>query len=213
MARNKSKTHRPQAQRSSAEPPMVADRPRRGRPGRVLTVLFICAGIAYLGLLSGGEHKQAVAKRDPLAGFYPPDMPRYPQVREVPAGETSVGRSPLKMSYFSTDHEPSRIGDYYAAFWRKRGFWVRSDVSHVGGMVAAVDNKRGYIYQVMLRKQGKHTLVFPSVNTAPMDFLRKGEAPPVRLFKDSKVLTNTVSKAGANRAQVVLSTNPGTPRG
>ncbi|PID37942.1 MAG: hypothetical protein CSA65_09185 [Proteobacteria bacterium] len=176
----------------------------------MLTVLFLCAGIAYLGLLTGGEHRQAVAKRDPLVGFYPPDMPRYPQVHEVPAGQTTVGRAPLKMSYFSTDHEPARIGDYYAAFWRKRGFWVRSDVSHRGGAVAAVDSKHGYVYQVNMRRQGKKTLVFPSVNTSPMAALRRGEDPPVRLFKDSKVLTNTVSKTGTNRAQVVLTTNPGT---
>lgn len=205
MARNK---HKQTGQRARATRRLASE--RRTRPGRVLTVLFLCAGIAYLGLLTGGEHRQAVAKRDPLAGFYPPDMPRYPQVREVPAGRTTVGRSPLRMSYFSTDHEPGRVGDYYAAFWRKRGFWVRSDVSHVGGMIAAVDSKHGYIYQVMVRRQGKHTLVFPSVNTAPMDLLRRGEDPPVRLFKDSKVLTNTVSKAGSNRAQVVLTTNPGT---
>ena len=41
--------------------------PARGAPGtrgtgRVLVVLFICAGIAFSGLLAGGEHERAGAR-------------------------------------------------------------------------------------------------------------------------------------------------------
>ncbi len=187
-----------------------ATRMRARRPGRLFVVLFICAGLAYLGVITGDDYRSARARRDPMVGFYPPDMPRYPAAQEVAAGRTRVGRLPLRMSYFSTKHEPQRVGDYYAAFWRKHGFWVNSDVTHIGGVVAAVDAHKGHVYQVLLRRQGKSTLVFPSVNTAPMSSLRRGDALPLRLFKDSKILANTVTRAGRQGAQILLSTNAGT---
>lgn len=203
---------RDRRRRPTATPPRPEGELRRGRSkaGRVLLLLFFCAGVAGLGLFTGGEHRIANAKRDPLAGYYPPDMPRYPEAREIPAGVTRVGASPLAMSYFESLHDPGRIADYYANFWRGRRFWVNSDVTHRGGVVAAVDPQHGRIYQLLLQVQGKKTLVFPSVNSAPLATLSSGAPSPVPLFRDSKVLTNTVTKAGANGAQVVLSTNGGT---
>jgi hypothetical protein len=190
---------------------------------RVLVVLFFCAGIAFLGLLAGGEHRLAVATRgeDPMAGYYGPDMPRYPGAEEAPVGrESSIGGTTIKMSYFMTEDEPAKVGRFYASFWRQRRFFVREDVTHVGGVVSAVDVANALIYQALLGVQGQRveargerrprTLVFASQARGPLRALEGGaEAAPVPLYPESQTILALGTGEGDKRARLHLSVNDG----
>ncbi len=193
---------------------MAATASRGSTAGRVLIVLFICAGIAFLGLLTGGEHRQAkaVAGGDPMNGYYGEDMPRYPQVQELPAGPASrIGGTKVKMSLFSTKDEPLKIARYYADFWRTRHFFVRQDVTHVGGVVSAIDAKHMRIFQIMLTRSGELTRVFPSVTVKPMLALNNdGKDPPLPLFPESRTVITMDNTEGLAAAQIHLSLNEGT---
>ena len=197
----------PDSERASSHAPGT-----RGA-GRVLVVLFICAGIAFSGLLAGGEHERAVARRghDPMRGYFPPEMPRYPDVVEVPAGsQTEMGRSRARMSFFRTKDGPDKVARYYVRFWRSRQLWVRRDVTHVGGVVAAMDPQHARMYQVLITVKDGHTLAFPSVNDNPLGANQAdGREPPVPLFPESKVVYSVASEDAGVRSHVVLSLNDG----
>ena len=182
---------------------------------RTLLVLFFCAGIAFLGLLAGGEHRPAAGQRhkDPMMGYYPTDMPRYPGAREIPAGPAgSVGKASVRMSVFSTKDDPAKVARFYASFWQQRRLFVREDVTHVGGVVSAVDSGGGRIFQAMLVRRGERTMVFPSVTSAPLAATDTTTPPPVPLFPDSRAVINMGNKEGGTQAQVTLSVNSGTLR-
>jgi len=190
---------------------------RGGRvAARTLVVLFLCAGIAVLGLLAGGEHREAGAWRggDPIAGYWQGRaMPRYPGAQEAPAGPaTSVGGSEVKMSFFTTEDDPDQVARFYRRQWRARRFFVRDDVTHVGGVVSAVDAEHALIYQALLTVQNGRTMVFPSVTRSP---LRAMETPTgdqkalVPLFPESRAVINLGSKEADAAARVSLSVNDG----
>ena len=182
---------------------------------RTLLVLFFCAGIAFLGLLAGGEHRPAAGQRhkDPMMGYYPTDMPRYPGAREIPAGPAgSVGKASVRMSVFSTKDDPAKVARFYASFWQQRRLFVREDVTHVGGVVSAVDGGGGRIFQAMLVRRGERTMVFPSVTRTPLGAADTTAPPPVPLFPDSKAVISLGNKEGGTSAQVTLSINSGTLR-
>lgn len=193
--------------------PQPSARSRRAPHLKTLSVLFLCAGIAGLGLLTGGDHPVARAVGDPLRGYFPGQMPRYPGVRELPAGRsTRVGPNRTRMSYFVTDDEPAKVGDFYAAYWRRRRLWVREDVTHRGGAVAAVDVEHDRIYQLLLVRRGDSTLAFPSVNS---DAVRLGtpsraKRPPVPLFEGSRTLLDVETSAAGNRARLWVAVGDGT---
>jgi hypothetical protein len=176
--------------------------------GRTLVVLFFCAGIAVLGLLGGGEHRRATARRgqEPMTGYFPPDMPRYPEVRELPAGpRTEFGGSQMRMSFFTTDDEPARIAGFYGRFWRSRRLFVREDITHLGGVVSAIDEAKGFVYQVLIMSRGGHSVVFPSVTQHPMAAgQRTKQPPPVALFPESRVLYSLASRDEGLGSQIVL---------
>ncbi len=189
-------------------------RARKREPAaRVLLVLFLCAGIATLGLLGGGEHKLAGARRgsDPMAGFFGPDMPRYPGGEEAPAGtESSLGAATMKLSTLQTEDEPLKVGRFYANFWRQRRFFVREDVTHMGGVVSAVDVHGGFIYQLLLSVQGGRTLGFPSQTRSPLAASRtEGAVPPVPLYPESQTTLAFGSGEKDKRARLHLSVNDG----
>jgi len=188
---------------------------RRSRAGRILLVLFCCAGIAGLGLLTGGDHPvaNALRHRDPMAGYYGPNMPRYANVQEVPVGrDTRVGGSRVRMSRFITRDDPAEVADFYARFWRRRGLWVRDDLTHRGGTISAVDPEHGTILQVLLVVGSEGTTnVFPSVTDGPGQAMdRSAAGPPVPLFPDSRVVMNVSTVVHSNRARTLLSRNNGT---
>jgi len=180
---------------------------------RTLLVLFFCAGIATLGLLTGGQHRLARARleQDPMVGYYPEGMPRYPRVQEVPAGNNSqVGGSTVRMSFFTTEDEPSRVAEYFGRAWRARHFFVRDDVTHVGGVVSAIDVKYRRVYQILVTVSNGHTTVFPSVTTSPSQAMASLHEPsPIPLFPESRAVINLGSKEGDTAARVILSINDG----
>jgi hypothetical protein len=191
----------------------ASDRERTSVAGRTLVVLFLCAGIAVLGLLSGGEHRSATARRgrDPMVGYYGADMPRYPGAEEMPAGrESQVGNATMRMSYFDTVDDPAKVARFYANYWRERRLFVRHDVTHKGGVVSAVGAGGATIYQALLVVQGGRTLVFPSVTSSPLRAMEGDkQQPPVPLYPESKrVITMGANEAGA-QARVFLSLNDG----
>jgi hypothetical protein len=198
--------------------PRAPHRPRSMRrpasvPARTLVVLFLCAGIAVLGLLGGGEHKSATARggRDPMAGYYGADMPRYPGAEELPAGrESQVGNAVMRMSYFDTEDDPAKVARFYANYWRERRLFVRHDVTHKGGVVSAVGGGGATIHQALLVVQGGRTLVFPSVTRSPLRAMEGDkEPPPVPLYPESKRVITMGSNEGGARARVFLSLNDG----
>jgi hypothetical protein len=183
---------------------------RRSSVGlRVLLVLFFCAGIAFLGLLAGGEHRLAGARGggDPMAGFFSLAMPRYPAAEEIPAGPSRVGGSRVKMAYFVTEDEPAKVAAYYAGAWRQKLFFVRHDVTHRGGFVSAIDAESQLVYQVMLQVEGNKTLVFPSETALPGRAAQTDEPPPLPLPLGSHVLLTSGSRETVGDARVNLSVN------
>ncbi|MCA9665840.1 MAG: hypothetical protein KC503_09640 [Myxococcales bacterium] len=184
--------------------------------GRMLLVLFVCAGVAGMGLFAGGEHRRAVAKRKRRhvrlpAGYFPPDMPRYPEVIELPAGpSTLLGGSKSRMSFFTTKDDPLAVARFYKRFWQSRKLWVRDDVTHVGGAVSAFDERRNRMYQVLLIVRRGRTVAFPSMTEAPLRVLQTHRvAPPLPLMAESRVLMAMESEDKPARARIVLSLNDG----
>jgi len=177
---------------------------------RVPLVLFFCAGIAFLGLLAGGEHRLAGARGggDPMAGFFSAGMPRYPGAEEIPAGGANrVGSSRMKMATFVSEDEPSKVAGYYAAAWRARRFYVREDVTHRGGFVSAIDAEARLVYQVLLQLEGRRTVVFTSETALPAGAGRADEPPSLPLPPESRVLLTLGSQENAREARMHLSTN------
>jgi len=181
---------------------------------RTLTVLFFCAGIAFLGLLGGGDYPEAVARRtlDPMVGYYGQDMPRYPGVRELPAGpNNAVGGAAVRMSFFTTEDEPDKVARFFEDAWRTRRLYVTSDVTHMGGVVSAVDASGGKVYQALLSRRGEETMVFPSVTSSPLAASTDSPDPPVAaLFPGSTSLLTLGSAEAGHKSRVSMSVNDGT---
>ena len=187
---------------------------QRELAGRTFVVLFICSGIAFFGLLAGGDHSDAVAVRgaNPMAGYYAAGMPRYPGSQEMPAGPASeVGGTRVRMSFFTTKDEPAKVGRFYENYWLERKLFVNKDVTHVGGVVSAVDQSGGRVFQAMIMRRNQRTMVFPSVTRSPLEADNSaGHQPKVPLFPDSKAVITLASKEGDTQALVTLSVNNGT---
>lgn len=180
--------------------------------GKTAAALLVCAGVAFFGLLGGGQ-KPATARwgSDPMTGYFDETMPRYPGVTELPAGpHTRVGGSAVRMSMFTCEHEPLKVARFYGDFWRSRGLYVRKDITHKGGVVAAVDPKKDRVYQVLITRSGGRTRAFPSMTTAPLSAMQnEAQAPPVPLYPESEVLLALQSGEAVARARLSLSLNSG----
>ncbi len=181
---------------------------------RSVSVLFFCAGISSLGLLDGSEYRsaEALSNSDPMRNYYPQEMPRYAGVQELPVGaNTRIGGAQLRMSYFTTEDDPIRVARYYSNAWRHLRLWVRSDVTHLGGVVSAMDAARGVMYQLMLARTGKVTFAYPSMTRSPLKAVDQGSAGlPFALRPGSTVLSNVTTGAYDARGRIVLSVNKGT---
>lgn len=138
---------------------------------KVTVVVFIAAGIAFWGLMAGGQHKGARARKEAnrLVGHYPAPMPQYPGAKEFPMGGTlTVGPNRMKMSYFHTRDDTLRVASFYAAQWNAAGHYVTEDISPAGGIVAAYDPAKGILRQVLIKHHGDTTAVYPSLFMEPM---------------------------------------------
>jgi hypothetical protein len=113
------------------------------------------------------------------------------------------------MSYFSSEDDPAKVARFYTSFWQERRLFVRHDVTHVGGVVSAVD-PRGTIHQALITVQGGRTIVFPSLTSAPLRAMETGkEPPPVPLYPKSKAVIALTTSEGVAKARIHLSVNDG----
>lgn len=151
----------------------------------------------------------ARSRQDPMLGFYGGNMPRYPGAHEVPAGRsTSVGASRVRMSFLSTADDPAKVARHYLRFWQQRRLFVRQDVTHLGGVVSAVDPQQGQVLQVLISVQKGRTLVFPSVTENPMGATETGHvSPPLPLPPESTPVITLGSTEGKIGARIFVSTN------
>jgi hypothetical protein len=175
------------------------------RRGRIFAVLFIAAGTAFLGLLTGGEHLPVRAVGDPLAHYYPAPMPHYPGVTERPiVGEQTVGGSSMKMTYFSTRDIPARVNDFYAGEWRRAGYYVTEDITPKGGMVSAYDSVEGLMRQVVILARTGQTLVFPAMVTEPVRVMETTSVPPeLPLYPGASGMVVTAARDAIGKSHTV----------
>lgn len=175
------------------------------RPGRIFAVLFIASGIAFLGLLTGGEHLPVRAAEDPMLRYWPVPMATYPGAVMRPiAADQRVGASALKMAYFTTADPPARVADFYAGEWRNAGYHVTEDVTFKGGTVSAYDAVAGMMRQVVMMAKNGRTLVFPAVAVEPSRMLDRSAVPAdVPVYPGAWGLLVTQARDPMARSQVV----------
>jgi hypothetical protein len=181
---------------------------------KVTVVVFIAAGIASLGLMAGGKHQGARARRevDRMRGYYPAPMPQYPGVKEYPMGSSlSVGSSPLKMSYFFTPDDTLRVASFYAAQWNAAGHYVTEDISPSGGIVSAYDPGKGILRQVLIKRQPDRTAVYPSLLAEPLRPATGNHATSldVPLYPGAEGVLRFGARDPGHRSKVTLYTNYG----
>jgi len=181
---------------------------------RITVLTTLAAGIALLGLLSGGEHPVVRAHEDVdlMRGYYPVPMPHYPGATEFPLGrQLRAAGTPMKMSYFFTRDDPLKIGRFYTGHWRQAGYHVTEDITWRGGVVAAYDPATGILRQVLIRRRGNRSSVFPSVLERPMrPSTSSGDrSKDVPLYPGSEGVISFDSKDTGFHGRVTMSTNYG----
>lgn len=181
---------------------------------KITVIITMAAGIAFLGLMSGGTHKRAKARRDLdlMRGHYPVSMPHYPGAKEYPlGGRLSVGPSAVKMSYFYTSDDPLKIANFYTALWKSAGYHVTEDISLKGGVVAAYDPAKGTLRQITMKRKGHKTAVFPSVMAEPLRPTSDtaGGSADVPLYPGAEGVLRFGARDPGHRSQVTLYTNYG----
>jgi hypothetical protein len=181
---------------------------------KVTVVVFIAAGIAFLGLMAGGQHQGAKARKavDRMAGHYPAPMPQYPGAKEFPMGDKlSVGPNRLKMSYFHTRDDTLRVASFYAAQWNAAGHHVTEDISPAGGVVAAYDPAKGILRQVIIKQRGAKTAVYPSLLMEPLRPSTGTHATSldVPLYPGAEGVLRFGARDPGHRSKVTLYTNYG----
>jgi len=182
---------------------------------RITVIVTLTAGIAFLGLLSGGQHPGARAKNDvdPMKGHWPVTMPSYPGAKEFPLGaQLNLGKNPMKMSYFSTRDDPLQIAHFYVGQWTGAGYHVTEDITLAGGVVAAYDPATGVLRQVLIRHRPGLTTVFPSVITSPLQLQQGaagGSVSDVPVYPGSEGVLTFGAKDPGLRSRVTMFTNYG----
>ncbi len=181
---------------------------------KVTVVVFIAAGIAFGGLMAGGQHQGAKARRpvDRMRGHYPAPMPQYPGVKEFPMGDQlSVGPTRLKMSYFHTRDDTLRVASFYAAQWNAAGYYVTEDISPAGGVVAAYDPSKGTLRQVIIKRQVATTAVYPSLLMEPLRPTTGTHATSldVPVYPGAEGVLRFGARDPGHRSKVTLYTNYG----
>jgi len=181
---------------------------------KVTVVVFIAAGIAFLGLMAGGQHKGAEARKevDRMRGHFPAPMPHYPGAKEFPMGDTlTVGTNRMKMSYFHTRDDSLRVASFYAAQWNAAGHYVTEDISPAGGIVAAYDPAKGILRQVLIKRQARTTAVYPSLVMEPMRPATGGHAssPDVPVYPGAEGVLRFGARDPGHKSSVTMYTNYG----
>jgi hypothetical protein len=187
------------------------------RLARITVVLFVAAGIAFLGLLTGGRQDAAKARRDadPMQGYYEAFMPRYPGVGEYPLGsELKVSGTPMKMSYFHTEDDPLKVASFYVSHWKAANYHVTEDITLQGGVVGAYDPASGQLRQVLIKVERNRTSVFPSLVMQPMRPEASGgpgagEKADVPVYPGAEGVLHFGARDPGHESQVTMYTNYG----
>ena len=181
---------------------------------KITVIVTIAAGIAFLGLLSGGQQKQARARQDVdlMQGHFPAPMPRYPGAKEFPMGkDLKVGASGMKMSYFHTRDDTLKIANFYGNLWKTAGYHVTEDITMKGGVVAAYDPAKGTLRQILIKRRDGKTMVFPSVMMEPIRPNTSGDTAggDIPLYPGAEGVLRFGSRDPGHRSQILLFTNYG----
>ena len=121
-----------------------------------------------------------------------------------------MGQTRLRMSYFITEDEPAKVARFYKSYWEERRFFVREDITHLGGMVSAVNPEEEIVYQVLIVPRGNKSEVFPSVTHDPLKAAQsEGQLPAIPLFPESKAVLAMGSEEGEVQSRIHFSTNEG----
>lgn len=179
---------------------------------RITIIATMAAGIAFLGLLSGGEERGARAHMDenPMEGHFPVAMPSYPGAQEYPlGGRLKVGSEDMVMSYFLSADGPIQVGRFYTGQWNGAGYHVTEDISLDGGVVAAYDPATGVLRQVIMRREGNRTMAFPSVATRPLRPTEEATAGTgdVPIVPGSEGVLSFGARDPGHRSRVLMFTN------
>jgi len=181
---------------------------------KVTVVVFIAAGIAFLGLMAGGKHKGARARKEVnrMRGHFPAVMPQYPGAREYPMGDAlTMGTNRMKMSYFHTRDDTLRVASFYAAQWKAAGYFVTEDISPAGGIVAAYDPAKGILRQVLIKHKGDTTAVYPSLLMEPLRPSTGSNAtsPDVPVYPGAEGVLAFGARDPGHKSKVTMYTNYG----
>ncbi|MCD6498088.1 MAG: hypothetical protein J7M25_07265 [Deltaproteobacteria bacterium] len=172
---------------------------------RLLAVAVASAALATFALMMTGLGPKAVARvhRDPMIGFYPVSMPRYPGVKEYPLTHAmKSGAAKLYMSYFVTRDEPLVVEHFYENRWRAAGYHVTSDITLRGGHVSALDIRSNVVRQVLITKRGNDAMVQVSVTINP-SVLTKPVKPEVPVFPGAEGVTSVGAKDPGTGSTIV----------
>jgi len=172
---------------------------------RMLAVAVVSATLATFVLLMTGLGPKAAARvhKDPMIGFYPVSMPRYPGVKEYPLTHAmKSGAAKLYMSYFVTRDEPLVVEHFYENHWRAAGYHVTSDITLKGGHVSALDVRSNVVRQVMITKRGDDSMVQVSVTVNPA-VLTRPVKPDVPVFPGAEGVTTVGARDPGTGSTVV----------
>jgi len=90
-----------------------------------------------------------------IDNYYDVDMPRYPNVNELPViGEQYINNARAQSSYFITEDEPLNIVDFYKKYWEDQGFMPISEVNPNGGNISVYDYREKVTKTVSIKREG-----------------------------------------------------------
>ena len=129
--------------------------------------------IGVFGFFYEGKNSELKAKPLKLShmnidNYYDVDMPRYPNVDELPViGEQYINNARAQSSYFVTKDEPLNIIKFYQKYWEDQGLIPIKNVSPQGGNISVYDYKEKVTKIVSIKKEGNEyrvilTAVFDS---------------------------------------------------
>ncbi len=170
--------------------------------------VIIAAAAAAAGALSvteGADQAKARPHKDPMFRFWPVPMPRYPGAQEWPLTKgMDAADSRLFMSYFTTDDEPLAVATFYETRWRSAGYHVTKDITLQGGHVSALDVTSSVVRQVVIFKQGKRTIAFPSVSRGVPTGAAAQTKAEIPVYPGAEGVTRFGADDGSGANEVVM---------
>ncbi len=170
-----------------------------------ILLLAAAAASAGLSLVQGAVTASARPHHDSMSKFWPVPMPSYPGARERPlTSGMDAADARLFMSYFSTADEPLTVAMFYENRWRAAGYHVTRDITLQGGHVSALDLVTGVVRQIVFFKQGKRTIVFPSVTRGIPTGAAAQAKSAVPIYPGAQGVTRFGADEGSGANEVVM---------